>query len=66
VMHAPASQYPRLLVIALLVRHSWSPADLEGTATRLGLLSRTSGPRAPALTTRASAQRPKTTRPRTH
>ena len=59
VMHAPGSQYPRLLVIALLVRHSWSPADLERTATRLRLLSRTSGPRASTLTTRASALRPK-------
>ena len=31
------SEYPRLLVIALLLRHSWCPQDLERTATRLGL-----------------------------
>jgi hypothetical protein len=64
VTHAPASQYPRLLVIALLVRHSWSPADLEGTATRLGLVSRnlrTAGrPRSPR------APRPETPPPRIH
>ena len=33
----PASQYPRLVVIALLLRHSWCPQDLARTATRLGL-----------------------------
>ena len=33
----PASQYPRLLAIALLLRHSWCPQDLARTATRLGL-----------------------------
>jgi hypothetical protein len=33
----PASQYPRLLAIALLLRHSWCPLDLARTATRLGL-----------------------------
>ncbi len=32
-----ASQYPRLLAIALLLRHSWCPRDLARTATRLGL-----------------------------
>jgi hypothetical protein len=37
VAHRPASQYPRLLAIALLLRHSWCPQDLERTATRLGL-----------------------------
>jgi hypothetical protein len=39
-----ASQYPRLLAIALLLRHSWCPRDLARTATRLGL------PRPPSLT----------------
>ena len=34
----PASQCPRLLAIALLLRHSWCPRDLSRTATRLGLL----------------------------
>ena len=38
VAYRPASQYPRLLAIALLLRHSWCPQDLERTATRLGLL----------------------------
>ncbi len=37
VARLPASQYPRLLAIALLLRHSWCPRDLERTATRLGL-----------------------------
>ena len=37
VAHLPASQYPRLLAIALLLRHSWCPQDLARTATRLGL-----------------------------
>ncbi len=37
VARLPASQYPRLLAIALLLRHSWCPQDLERTATRLGL-----------------------------
>ncbi len=32
-----ASQYPRLLAIALLLRHSWCPQDLARTVTRLGL-----------------------------
>lgn len=32
-----ASHYPRLLAIALLLRHSWCPQDLARTATRLGL-----------------------------
>ena len=42
--HLPASQYPRLVGIALLVRHSWGPEDLERTARRLGLLPVTSRP----------------------
>ncbi len=37
VAHVPASQFPRLLVIALLLRHSWCPHDLLRTASRLGL-----------------------------
>ena len=37
VARQPASQYPRLLAIALLLRHSWCPQDLARTATRLGL-----------------------------
>ena len=37
VARLPASQYPRLLAIALLLRHSWCPEDLARTATRLGL-----------------------------
>jgi hypothetical protein len=37
VARLPASQYPRLLAIALLLRHSWCPRDLARTATRLGL-----------------------------
>jgi hypothetical protein len=38
------SQYPRLVAVALLLRHSWCPEDLERTATRLGLLPATSTP----------------------
>jgi hypothetical protein len=37
VARQPASQYPRLLAIALLLRHSWCPQDLARTAARLGL-----------------------------
>ena len=37
VAHLPASEYPRLLAIALLLRHSWCPQDLSRTAARLGL-----------------------------
>ena len=33
VAHRPASQYPRLLAIAVLLRHSWCPQDLARTAT---------------------------------
>jgi hypothetical protein len=40
VARLPASQYPRLLAIALLLRHSWCPRDLARTATRLGLPGR--------------------------
>ena len=38
VARLPACQFPRLLAIALLLRHSWCPLDLERTAMRLGLL----------------------------
>jgi hypothetical protein len=33
----PASQYPRLIAIALLLRHSWSLHDLARTGSRIGL-----------------------------
>jgi hypothetical protein len=42
VARLPTSQYPRLVAVALLLRHSWSPEDLERTATRLGLQPGTS------------------------
>jgi hypothetical protein len=51
VARLPASQYPRLLAIALLLRHSWCPRDLSSTATRLGLSPST----APAGAARAPA-----------
>jgi hypothetical protein len=44
VARLPARQYPRLVAIALLLRHSWCPEDLERTATRLGLQPFTSTP----------------------
>jgi hypothetical protein len=31
------SAFPRLLALAVLLRHSWSPRDLMRTAARLGL-----------------------------
>ena len=33
----PVSQYPRLIAIALLLRHSWSLYDLSRTSARIGL-----------------------------
>jgi hypothetical protein len=33
----PASQFPRLVAIALLLRHSWSLYDLSRTGKRVGL-----------------------------
>jgi hypothetical protein len=33
----PASQFPRLIAIALLLRHSWSLDDLSRTGKRVGL-----------------------------
>ena len=50
VVRQPASQYPRLLAIALLLRHSWCPQDLARTATRLGL-SRPTHPTSESRTT---------------
>src|SRR5262245_5312740 len=44
VAHLRTSQYPRLVAVALLLRHSWCPEDLERTATRLGLLPGASTP----------------------
>jgi hypothetical protein len=44
VARLPASQYPRLLAIALLLRHSWCPQDLSRTAARLGLPRPGGGP----------------------
>jgi hypothetical protein len=41
VARKPASQYPRLLAVALLLRHSWCPQDLARTAMRLGLSGQT-------------------------
>ena len=35
--HVPASQFPRLVAIALLLRHSWSLYDLSRTGKRIGL-----------------------------
>ena len=44
VARQPASQYPRVLAIALLLRHSWCPQDLSRTAARLGLPRTAGGP----------------------
>lgn len=50
-----ASDYPRLLAIAVLLRHSWSPQDLARTAARLGLPSpNPAAPDSPTLTTNTS------------
>ena len=35
----PASQFPRLIALALLLRHSWSLYDLSRTGQRIGLAS---------------------------
>src|SRR5688572_5397121 len=56
VARLPASQYPRLLAIALLLRHSWCPRDLSSTARRLGL--------SPSNTPSASAPAPASPTPR--
>jgi len=57
VARQPASQYPRLLAIALLLRHSWCPQDLARTATRLGLSRRTHSTSASRTTHRDSGHR---------
>ena len=33
----PASQFPRLIALAVVLRHSWSLSDLSRTSYRLGL-----------------------------
>ena len=37
ISRVPASQFPRLVAIALLLRHSWSLYDLSRTGKRVGL-----------------------------
>ena len=37
ISRVPVSQYPRLIAIALLLRHSWSLYDLSRTGHRIGL-----------------------------
>ena len=37
ISHLPVSQYPRLIAIALLLRHSWSLHDLARASSRIGL-----------------------------
>jgi hypothetical protein len=37
VSRAPVSQFPRLIAIALLLRHSWSLYDLSRAGQRIGL-----------------------------
>ena len=37
ISRVPASQFPRLVAIALLLRHSWSLYDLSRTGKRIGL-----------------------------
>jgi hypothetical protein len=44
--HLPATHYPQLLAIALLLRHSWCPLDLSRTAKRLGLSPSVTAPNA--------------------
>ena len=60
VARLPPSQYPRLVAIALLLRHSWSPEDLERTATRLGLQPVTPKPTATTSRVRRSQGRART------
>jgi hypothetical protein len=55
-----ASEFPRLVAIALLLRHSWCPRDLDETAIRLRLVPVV--PTVTPLTTRKST----TTRDREH
>ena len=58
----PASQYPRLLAIALLLRHSWSLYDLARTGTRLGLAVGHSGSRTQHLRLRLRSPPSRATR----
>jgi hypothetical protein len=58
----PRSQYPRLVAIALLLRHSWDPADLERIGTRLGLRPVTSAPSGSTTRVRRSQGRVRTER----
>jgi hypothetical protein len=37
ISRVPASQFPRLIAIALLLRHSWSRYDLSRAGKRIGL-----------------------------
>jgi hypothetical protein len=37
VSRVPVSQFPRLIALALLLRHSWSLYDLTRTGQRIGL-----------------------------
>ena len=37
ISRVPVSQFPRLIAIALLLRHSWSLYDLSRTGKRIGL-----------------------------
>ena len=60
VAHLPASEHPRLLAIALLLRHSWCPQDLSRTAARLGV------PRPAAGRPAAFTSEPPTPRDRGH
>ena len=64
VAHLPASQYPRLLATAVLLRHSWCPQDLSRTAARLGLPRPAGG--SPPLTSESPTPRPRTPPPRDH
>ena len=57
VSRQPASQYPRLLAIALLLRHSWCPQDLARTAMRLGLSRQTQNSSESQTTARAGGHR---------
>ena len=61
----PASDYPQLVAIAVLLRHSWCPRDLARTARRLGLSSASTNRESanttdtnPAMADPATAARP--------
>jgi hypothetical protein len=60
--------YPGLVAIALVLRHSWCPQDLERTAIRLGLIemiepSASSTPRTSTRGVRGHRRRPHPRRP---